>query len=406
MDRTPGPKGDAFPADCAADDNLIHNVGVLEKEAAGVQISMAKRISVSHNTIYRTPRAGINVGDGTFGGHLIANNDVFDTVRETGDHGAFNSWGRDRYWDADREKMNRRVAAEPTLTLLDAVDVIVIRHNRLRCDHGWDIDLDDGSSNYLIEDNLLLSGGLKFRDGFQRTARNNILVNSTFHPHVWFNNSGDVFERNIVTGAYRPILMKFWGKSIDYNAFPSEQVLQKVRGDGTDAHSVAGDLDFQDPANGDFRVGVKSVALRIGFTNFPMDDFGVVSTKLRERAEHVQIPPLTIDEASGAAVTPHDMFGMKVKTIDSLGEQSAAGLDSITGVLVLEVRPATPAARAGLTAGDVILGVAADDENPAESTANLAALQSAFAQRSRWQVSVPLQIWRHQSAATLILPLQ
>jgi hypothetical protein len=24
--------------------------------------------------------------------------DVFVTVKETGDHGSFNSWGRDRYW--------------------------------------------------------------------------------------------------------------------------------------------------------------------------------------------------------------------------------------------------------------------------------------------------------------------
>ena len=28
---------------------------------------------------------------------MIEFNDVFDTVKETGDHGSFNSWGRDRY---------------------------------------------------------------------------------------------------------------------------------------------------------------------------------------------------------------------------------------------------------------------------------------------------------------------
>ena len=59
---------------------------------------MAARISVSHCSMYNVPRAGINIGDGTFGGHVIEYCDVFNTVLETGDHGSFNSWGRDRYW--------------------------------------------------------------------------------------------------------------------------------------------------------------------------------------------------------------------------------------------------------------------------------------------------------------------
>jgi len=68
---------------------------------------------------------------------------------------------------------------------------------------GWDIDLDDGSSNYLIEDNLMLAGGLKLREGFGRIVRNNILLNNTLHPHVWFQSSEDVFEHNIVMTGYQ-----------------------------------------------------------------------------------------------------------------------------------------------------------------------------------------------------------
>ncbi|MCO5240744.1 MAG: hypothetical protein M9904_11895 [Chitinophagaceae bacterium] len=40
------------------------------------------------------------------------------------------------------------------LILLDAQKQTIIRNNRFRCDHGWDIDLDDGSSNYHIYNNL------------------------------------------------------------------------------------------------------------------------------------------------------------------------------------------------------------------------------------------------------------
>jgi hypothetical protein len=268
VERAPGPQSDAYPADSIAEDNLIHAIGAIEKQSAGVEISMAARITVRHNSIYHVPRAGINIGDGTWGGHVIADNDVFDTVLETGDHGSFNSWGRDRYWSADREEMNRRAAADPSLVALDAIASTVIRHNRMRCDHGWDIDLDDGSSNYLIEDNLLLAGGIKLREGFHRIVRNNIMVNNTLHPHVWFVNSGDVFEHNIVMSGYQPILMNQWGESIDFNLFPTADALAHARGRGTDAHSAAGDARFVDPQTGNFVVAADSPALSIGFRNF------------------------------------------------------------------------------------------------------------------------------------------
>jgi PDZ domain len=405
IDRAAGPQSDAYPADSAAEDNLIHDIGLVEKESAGIAISMARRITLSHNTIYRTPRAGVNVGDGTWGGHVIADNDVFDTVRETGDNGAFNSWGRDRFWDPDRDEMNRRVAKEPTLTLLDAVEPITIRHNRMRCDHGWDIDLDDGSSNYVIEDNVLLSGGLKLREGFARVVRNNIIINNSFHPHVWFANSGDVFEHNIVSGAYRPILMQHWGKSIDYNAFQTAKALQQARSAGTDAYSVAGSIDFLDPAAGDYRVSADSHALAVGFHNFSMDQFGVVDARLKARQQHVEIPALIVDEHSSAPGAVHAVLGMKLKSVETLGEQSATGLAHLAGVLVLEVAPDSPAARAGLAAGDVILEVPADQTSPADPTPDVQAFMSVLAGR-RWQGSMPLKIWHQQAPAAATLSFQ
>ena len=80
-------------------------------------------------------------------------------VKETGDHGSFNSWGRDRFWHPDYKVMEEMTANHPELILLDAVKTTTIRYNRFRCDRGWDIDLDDGSSNYHIYDNLCLNGG-------------------------------------------------------------------------------------------------------------------------------------------------------------------------------------------------------------------------------------------------------
>jgi hypothetical protein len=97
----------------------MFNLGYVEKQSAGVELSMCSDIVVSHNTIYDVPRAGINVSEGTWGGHVIEYNDIFNTVKETGDHGSFNSWGRDRYWQADKKKLDSIVAENPGLALLD-----------------------------------------------------------------------------------------------------------------------------------------------------------------------------------------------------------------------------------------------------------------------------------------------
>jgi PDZ domain/Right handed beta helix region len=398
IDRAQGPQSDAYPADSIAEDNLIYTIGTIEKQSAGVEIAMAARITVRHNSIYHVPRAGINIGDGTWGGHLIADNDVFDTVLETGDHGSFNSWGRDRYWSADREEMNRRVTAEPSLVALDVIAPTVIRHNRMRCDHGWDIDLDDGSSNFLIEDNLLLAGGLKLREGFNRRVRNNIMVNNTLHPHVWFANSADVFEHNIVMTGYQPILMNDWGKSIDFNLLPTAAALERAQGRGTDAHSAAGSARFVDPRQGDFTVADDPPATSIGFRNFSMDDFGVVSPRLKTRAKRPMMPEPFVEQGSGPEA-PRELLGMTIKSIETLGEQSATGLPSAQGVLVLAVARDSPADRAGLRSGDVILRIVDDQYGDSDPTNTAADLTAAHAGR-RWRGELVFEIWRQQRKST------
>jgi hypothetical protein len=353
IDRTPGPRTNNYPADCKVSNNLIFNSGTVEKQSAGVELSMCQSITVSHNTIYDVPRAGINVSEGTWGGHIIEYNDVFNTVKESGDHGSFNSWGRDRFWHPDKNLLDEIVEKHFDLTMLDVVKPIVIRNNRMRCDHGWDIDLDDGSSNYIIRDNLCLNGGIKLREGVNRVVENNIMLNNTFHPHVWFKNSNDVFRYNIVERGYLPINLKAWGKETDYNTFPDSASLKEAWSRGTDKHSVCGGLNFVNPQAGDFRLKKGSLAFTTGFKNFAMDSFGVVSPRLKALAKKVQIPSvLASEKVSDNEII--DFMGAKVKNLSTLGEQSATGMDAIRGVLVVEV-PAGSAASGFLQNNDVIL---------------------------------------------------
>ena len=355
IDRNPGPKTNNYPAECKVFDNLIFNLGLVEKQSAGVELSMCQSITVSHNTIYDVPRAGINVSEGTWGGHIIEYNDVFNTVKESGDHGSFNSWGRDRYWHPNKATLDSIVATNFDLTMLDVIKPIILRNNRFRCDHGWDIDLDDGSSNYKIYNNLCLNGGLKLREGVNRVVENNIMVNNSFHPHVWFSNSNDVFRRNVVSTGYLPILVQVWGKEVDYNAFPDSVSLKTARDRGTDKNSVCGDLNFVNPQEGDFRLKDGSFAFAVGFKNFAMDSFGVVSPRLKELAKKVSLPAvIALNKVIDNEII--DFMGAKVKNISTLGERSATGMDDTRGVLVNEVATGSGMSKY-LKANDVILSL-------------------------------------------------
>ena len=366
MDMVAGAKCEDYPADCIVDDCLITMTGRFEKQTAPIQISMSRGVRIKDCSIYRVPRAGININEGTFGGHVIEGCDIFDTVLETSDHGSFNSWGRDRYWSPDINTFSAEVKKHPALPYLDMFEPNILRHNRWRCDHGWDIDLDDGSSQYIIYDNLLLAGGLKMREGYGRIVTNNIIVNNSLHPHVWPADNGDVFTRNIVFSAYRPASMTRnippdgkWGQLIDYNLFGSStDDMKQFAANGADANSVVGDPMFIDAAGGDFRVREDSPAVKIGFRNFDTRNFGVRSPRLREIAHTPVIPELKTSQTSGVVKQRAiDIGGMTIEQIT--GEAlSAFGVDfNLTGYAVIEISPGKKWAKSGLRKGDLILSI-------------------------------------------------
>lgn len=374
MDMTPGSLGDNYPQDCWVDDCLITMTGRDEKQTAPVQISMSQRIRVSHCSIYDVPRAGININEGTFGGHIIEFCDVFNTVLETGDHGSFNSWGRDRFWTPDVVTISDQVALHPDMQYWDVLEPNVLRYNRWRCDHGWDVDLDDGSSFYRIYCNLLLNGGLKMREGYDRVATNNIILNNSLHPHVWVRNSDDVFKHNIVFTAYQPAVMNSalgesdrWGKELDYNLFATGQAaMRKFAAHGADAHSVSADPLFVNPGQGDFRVRPESPAFKIGFRNFDMTDFGVKSEKLKKLARTPDIPEIVLqiqDEVSAE----YTWLGAVLKEVKG-EELSAYGAKFSQASMALDRVPTeSEAYKLGLRSGDLLLSLGGKEISTAAS---------------------------------------
>ena len=412
IDRTVGPKTSNYPDDCEVNDCLIHDIGEVEKQVAGVTVDMAKGIRIRHCSIYDMPRAGINFGDGCWGGHLIEFCDVFDTVKETGDHGSFNSWGRDRYWNLGGIDFNNDAAweANKALVTLDACNTTTIRNNRWRCDDGWDIDLDDGSTNYHIYNNLCLNGGIKNREGFYRVVENNIMLNTSysFHVHVWYKHSGDVVRRNIFSSErYGSSLNPTtpWGKEMDYNLvhYPGlvdpTPALNLADQSKRDTHSILADAMFVDPDKGDFRVKDGSPALKLGFVNFPMDQFGVTKPGLKALARTPNIPKLSKPDQPTTKVQfvkpVNYAWQAAVRDIVGLGERSAYGLPDESGVLLVNVPAASQAATAGLQKDDVIL---ACNGQPIRTVKDLLAMRDQAAGNK-----ITLSVIRKQKPLTVAL---
>jgi hypothetical protein len=376
IDTEVGPKSEDYPADCLVEDNLMTFCGRFEKQVAGVNISMSSRITVRHNTISHTPRAAINICDGTWGGHVIEWNDCFETVLETHDHGAFNSWGRDRIWHSampagpneldenGKPLISYYVEKYPESPFWDAYQPTILRYNRMHCDHGWDIDLDDGSSNYEIYGNLCLSGGLKTREGYKRIVTNNVVMGGYTCNVPYPKPTFDVFEHNIVSGKtiYSSSNPTLWGGIRDYT-FVHNPAAQKVepavalqRETLDDAHSLYGNAQFVAPEVGDFSVAADSPALQVGFENFPMTEFGVTSKHLKALAE---TPPFRMPQrfANNVYRVPPEMkvLGATVRSMRSLADVSATGMQEAIGSYLIDVPANSPLVEYGFKSGDVVL---------------------------------------------------
>jgi hypothetical protein len=313
-----GEPSNNHPRDCVVANNVIHNIGVFGKQTAGVFLSLSECITVAHNHIFETPRAAICINDGLYGGHTIEYNDIHDTVRETGDHGPFNSWGREPFWCRAQGHGPESHPAGDVKAY--ARETSVIRFNRFRDSSGWGIDLDDGSSYYHVFGNLCIGISVKLREGVGRVVENNIFYKGVNPPafHRGYEGNGDRYARNIVVmdsavdvpevdanfrkgkseGAVYDIITPPdegpWFGELDRNLFSSdigafralvhftrdrtsrteEFDFDRWRGLGFDAHSLFADPGFIDPDNGDFRLKENSPAFDLGFERIPLDQFG------------------------------------------------------------------------------------------------------------------------------------
>ncbi len=156
------------PTNTLIQSNFIHETGIYVKQSSPVLISVSRSVSVIGNLMFNMPRAAININDGFYGNHTLSYNVIFNTVRETGDHGPINTWDREPYLTD---------AVQPGLPSLWQ-HPSYIHHNTLFNNYRtvWPIDHDDGSCFYEDSYNFQIYGGKKNFLGHSKIDHDEIYV--------------------------------------------------------------------------------------------------------------------------------------------------------------------------------------------------------------------------------------
>jgi hypothetical protein len=272
----------------------------------------------------------------------------------------------------------------------------------MQCDHGWDIDLDDGSTNYEIYNNISLSGGIKTREGYHRNVTNNVILGRGYTCNVPYPKpTHDIFESNILWGGtvYKSSNPTLWGGIRNKNFIHNPDAKDVVPAYGVqqqtldDAESLYGNVLFIDPQHGDFTVSNQSEALQLGFKNFPMSGFGVTSDKLKRLAMKPQIhAPKEVASNVYVEKKMKGLFGAKFKTLETEAELTATGMFDTYGVLLVSVPKDSKLAKMGFKVDDVVF------ELNSEKIANEQDFIKKMKQLANHEHTV--KVWRHQESKT------
>jgi hypothetical protein len=175
--------------------NMIRETGIWEKQSSCFFQAKTAGSTLRRNLCFNLPRAGFNFNDGLGGGDEVHENLIFNSNRETSDHGPINSWDRQPYVS----KFGAAGDGVATAHMLPRN----ISQNFLVANYGGTngaIDNDDESLRYENNHNFQIYGHQKFKTGAIRSYGNVIAYASGFgekwpspgtivdEPNVMFDN--------------------------------------------------------------------------------------------------------------------------------------------------------------------------------------------------------------------------
>ena len=209
-----------FPRYTRITENVFREIGVWEKQSSAVFCAKSAQTSLERNVVFNLGRAGFNFNDGFGGGDVIKDNVLFNTCRESSDHGPINSWDRQPFVTTVRNGLPSALMAWRE-----------VRNNLIVANYGGskEVDNDDGSLFWRVHNNVMVYGwGQKFKCGAIESHNNLKLfidlggkfdagclldpTSKVYEPNLWYNDSMVVLQE---TGnfAYR----QCWGKGVGPN---------------------------------------------------------------------------------------------------------------------------------------------------------------------------------------------
>ena len=149
--------GGNFPRFTMVMKNIVREVGIWEKQSSAWFQAKSAQNYIGYNIIFNLARAGINFNDGFGGGSEVEGNIIFNTCRESSDHGPINSWDRQPFLTTVR-------TGQPSMI----PEFNEIHHNFLVSNYGGvkgGMDNDDGSTFYKVHHNFDVYGRGPKKDG-------------------------------------------------------------------------------------------------------------------------------------------------------------------------------------------------------------------------------------------------
>ena len=149
--------GGDFPRHTLVEGNLFHEIGVWEKQSSAFFQAKTAQTTLRRNVVFNLGRAGFNFNDGFGGGDNVTENVLFNTCRESSDHGPINSWDRQPFLTTVR-------TGEPSTQM----EWREVWGNFIVANYGGSkqVDNDDGSLFWRVHDNYMQYGWCqKFKCG-------------------------------------------------------------------------------------------------------------------------------------------------------------------------------------------------------------------------------------------------
>ena len=165
-----------YPAFNLVAENYVGIVGIWAKQSAAYFKSVTRANQLLNNVFHDGPRSGINFNDGAMGGEVMTGNLLLNYVKESNDHGPFNSWDRQPYVYSVDDDVNV-LSISPQTHVISHNLIFNINFRGSSCG-SIALDHDDESSQYDDNNNVLVFGGIKFYDGINRSSSENLII----HP--------------------------------------------------------------------------------------------------------------------------------------------------------------------------------------------------------------------------------